>query len=401
MKIRLIEREGRRPSWQADLGAINGKRYQRSFPTKEKAEEYLRVTAAQLKREGESGVGLASADRVLFESWRDRLASVGATIQMAGEFYLQHHPGTKPAVPLPELGEAYIDELVRLKRSQRYVRHARGNMRRMLETLGDITAPEITRDMIDRYVRGKPSDAAYTQMNRKVTASGFLGWLQAERHISINPLEGRSNRLRMPQLRPDDILSYSAEDVRRLLDVAVNGGYAAFNRSTREFYTAPYHDCLGYITAALFCGVRPEEIAQSELGRLNLKEKTLLVSSRAAKTNKPRVIELEPVAVEWFELWKELCPNAGGLVPKNFDRKWRALKKEAGLPTLHDGLRHTFATMHYAAHQNAGQLKALMGHSQTEDTLFQHYRAVVTVSGETVNKRMSIRFWGLTPKKVK
>jgi integrase len=63
----------------------------------------------------------------------------------------------------------------------------------------------------------------------------------------------------------------------------------------------------------------------------------------------------------------------------------------------HDVLRHTFATMHYAHYQNRSLLQALMGHSGSENTLFQHYRAVLTVSGETVTARMANAFWALMP----
>lgn len=68
---------------------------------------------------------------------------------------------------------------------------------------------------------------------------------------------------------------------------------------------------------------------------------------------------------------------------------------------VHDVLRHTFATMHYAAHQTASQLKALMGHSQSENTLFAHYRAVQTVTGETVTRAMAQEFWNLFPDSLK
>jgi len=64
-----------------------------------------------------------------------------------------------------------------------------------------------------------------------------------------------------------------------------------------------------------------------------------------------------------------------------------------------DVLRHTFATMHYAMFQNRAQLQAIMGHSGAENTLFQPYRAVLTVGGETVTGKMAAEFWALTPER--
>ena len=126
-----------------------------------------------------------------------------------------------------------------------------------------------------------------------------------------------------------------------------------------------------------------------------------MITSAASKTNRPRVIEISKVAAIWFRLWRRLCPGQESLVPKGFERKWRALRAAAGVGALHDGLRHTFASMHYAEHQNAAQLKALMGHSQTEETLFKHYRAVQTLSGDTITRKMASDFWKLTPTKVR
>jgi len=95
-------------------------------------------------------------------------------------------------------------------------------------------------------------------------------------------------------------------------------------------------------------------------------------------------------------LWLRLCPGQTTFVPKNVDRRWRALRKAAGLSEwLHDGLRHTFASMHYAAYENTAQLKVCMGHSQTEETLHQHYRAVMTTKGETISKKMGKEFFAM------
>jgi hypothetical protein len=55
--------------------------------------------------------------------------------------------------------------------------------------------------------------------------------------------------------------------------------------------------------------------------------------------------------------------------------------------------------MHYAKFQNRALLQAVMGHSGAENTLFQHYRAVLTVSGETVTGKMAEEFWALVPRK--
>ncbi|MEY2598877.1 MAG: hypothetical protein RLZZ142_1136 [Verrucomicrobiota bacterium] len=78
-----------------------------------------------------------------------------------------------------------------------------------------------------------------------------------------------------------------------------------------------------------------------------------------------------------------------------------ALIKSAGVPWTHNALRHTFASMHYATHQNPAVLRVQMGHSEGEEVLHQHYRATKTTSGEVITKRMAEDFWTLTPARVR
>jgi integrase len=92
-------------------------------------------------------------------------------------------------------------------------------------------------------------------------------------------------------------------------------------------------------------------------------------------------------------LWRRLCPEQGSRMPETFPGRWKALRAAAGVPALHDGLRHTFASMHYAEHQNAAHLQAVMGHDETQGTLFAHYRAVKTTGGEWITKKMAREFW--------
>jgi integrase len=401
MKVRLVKYVSGTEKWMADLGAVNGKRVQRYFPTKELAEEEVRRAKGDVREMTSQMVSLSAGEKIRFQVARDELWTMGATIEDAVNFFKKHHHALKPASDLNVLSREYLDDLSRKKSSARYQRLTAGNLKKFLLTVQGKAIGGITREDIEEWVTDATLSAG-TQANRLVTVRAFLQWAKKRRYISISPIEGTANLIELPDLSTGEIQSYGPNEVRALFHTALFAKYNAFDRQTGEFYQADYRDLLGYLTAACFCGVRPEEVARIELSRLDFVTRTLVVTKAAAKTSQTRVIELSRVAYVWFRFWRWCCPDSLAFIPVNFDRKWRALRKEAGLVKwVHDGLRHTFATMHYAAHQNAGQLKALMGHSQTEETLFRHYRAVVTVSGETVNKRMAKEFWNLTPKRVK
>ena len=64
-------------------------------------------------------------------------------------------------------------------------------------------------------------------------------------------------------------------------------------------------------------------------------------------------------------------------------------------------MRHAFATMRYAMHQNTSLLKAQVGHEESEDTLFRHCRAVRTLSGGIITRKLAEEFWGLLPTQIR
>ncbi|MEK0445790.1 MAG: hypothetical protein RLZZ399_1111 [Verrucomicrobiota bacterium] len=391
--------------WEADLGEVNGRRVQRYFPTRDQAEEFLRESKASLKLHGSEAALLSLADRVLFSKWKEELAKVGATIEQAGAFFLKHHLALKKGPPLVELGRMYLDAMrsggdSALNSDKTIDSLKRPNLRnffRYASTRGIDDIQDINRDLIQDWLNAVGGKAE-TKKNRIRTVRHFLEWSRQSKFTPFNPIMGRDNAIAVGEEKKGDILSYGVSEVRALLTQVLTGQHRSkYSQHTDDFEWVPYTSFMGYVAAALFCGLRPEEINRTPLSNLDLMDRRLVVTGRASKTNKPRVIELSPVATAWFRLWRRLCPEQESLMPETFPGRWRALRAAAGVPSLHDGLRHTFASMHYAEHQNAAHLQAVMGHDETQDTLFAHYRAVKTTGGEWITKKMAREFWGLMP----
>jgi len=381
--------------WLADLGHVEGKRVMAVFETREGAENYLRQTKLNLKQQGTESVTLLPADRILYATWKDRLAEVGASIDDAGAFYLRHHRSLMPAPNFTEIVREFMAEQTRLN-SAKYVDDLqRPNLQSLLIAMEGKEIGDIRREDVQRWVIAGECSLSH-QRNKRATVSGLLKYACSARYISINPIAG-DNGIKIAKGSKGEVLSYGPKEMRRLLKTALTGSHSGRVPKTRDPLLLRHDAFLGYLSAALFCGLRPEEIKRTPLSSIDTAGRTLVVSARVSKTNKPRVIELSRVATAWFRLWRCRAPHEASLIPTTFRGRWDSLRNEAGLPELHDGLRHTFATMHYALHQNTSQLKALMGHEESEDTLFKHYRAVRTVSGETVTKKMAQEFWSLMP----
>jgi integrase len=170
-----------------------------------------------------------------------------------------------------------------------------------------------------------------------------------------------------------------------------------------------FRSLLGFAALAMFAGVRPEELKRSPRDVIDVNHGTIVVTGGRAKTRKRRVVDLSKNCVAWLKLWMRLCPEQRMIIPKNFRVLWELLREASGLKPLgwrakrskkhppsdtgavepwpSDVLRHTFATMHLALHQNIAVLQVLLGHSKDEDTLFAAYRAVRLLTAAQSAKR--------------
>ncbi|MEY2598876.1 MAG: hypothetical protein RLZZ142_1135 [Verrucomicrobiota bacterium] len=186
MKLRLIQRTGKKDLWQVDVGVVNGRRVQKSFVSRERAEEFLET----IRKEGQAAIAMSGEDRTDFYRNRARVEAVGATLTEAVDFFLTHKASTKKAPPIPELLQAFNLHLYSVA-SQKY---ADQTTRTVARPLGGIESVfQITRDFIIQEV--KRGVSASTKQSIRAAFSTFCSWLLAQHYISTHPLEGRANRI--------------------------------------------------------------------------------------------------------------------------------------------------------------------------------------------------------------
>lgn len=379
MKIRQRKLPSGAVGWQLDLGVLGARRVRRSFNTKGEA-----LQALKLAREAKEARGAAAfATDPTTQRWLDRLAADGLTLTDALESFYAARVAVAASKPYQELVAEYLADLTELRRSPSHLRDVRQVLSQFLANSDGIGG--ITADYAKKYLLSN-AFAPATQRRILSTLKTFCTWLVRHKHAVRNPLTGDENYIRLAKPEATEILAFGVTEVRSLLECAQR----------------PEHrSLLGWLALALFAGIRPKEITRLDRNRLNLESGNVRITARASKTSSTRVILLEPIALRMLREWCADVPADAPFEPKGHRKRLERLRDSAGLRKNwpHDVLRHTFATMHYAMFQNRAQLQALMGHSGSENTLFQHYRAVLTVSGETVTARMAEEFWGLTPKR--
>lgn len=385
-----------------DLGLIEGKRVQKFFKTRTEAETFLDEQKDKLKQHGHSSIGLSEAERILFQSARDRLAKAGATITEATDFFLRHRRPLKASLTLVKLLEKALLEKELSGARARYLTQFKSSCKSFITGRGEQLAATVTRDEVKTWIGGN-AFAAKTQRTYLGDLRTLFAWGVQEGYLRVNPIAGDEGYIELAAETEGEIAAFDVETCAGLLKTALLGNFLTFDRKKKEFREElGFRPLLGYLALAMFAGVRPDEIRRVDLARMDLTMRTVVVRGRDAKTRQRRVIRLERTAVIWLRLWRRLCPAATSFVPVNFDRKLKKLREKAETGEWpNDILRHTFASMHYAVHENRAGLQALLGHTKDEDTLDRHYRAVQTLSGKTITPKLAASFWALTPRKVR
>ncbi len=131
------------------------------------------------------------------------------------------------------------------------------------------------------------------------------------------------------------------------------------------------------VALLLFAGVRPD----GELGRLDWSDvgrDHITIHPETSKTGTDRHIPIKPRLARLLRG----RPADGPVIPPNWQRRIKTIRKDAGISGKQDITRHTFAS-HYLAAFGESATPHAMGHTEGSTTLFRHYlRAVLDHAGQ-------------------
>lgn len=371
-------------AWQVDLGQIEGKRVQRSYATEAQAKKAVAQAEQAHARHGGLASAMSAKEMAEIVLARERLNITGATISEAVDFYLKHATAmTKPKL-LDELVEAFRDAKDAAGCSARYYRQLGVSLGSLANHLPGAMAHEVTREDVEGWLRSGEWSAR-TRNGYAGDVRAMFAWALKAGHVRLNPAI-EIDRMKEAE---GEIGTLTVEQCEQLL---------------RGALSKP--DMMGFVVLGMFGGLRPAEIARLDWSAVDLEAGTVIVAGSQAKTRRRRVVDLCPNAVAWIKASK--VSRKGAICGKWWDARWRlfrhALGWEVGVgekrvaraevkavhgPWPHNALRHTYASMHYAMHQNEAALQAQMGH-ESAAMLHRHYRALKT-------KAQAARFWALTP----
>ncbi len=147
--------------------------------------------------------------------------------------------------------------------------------------------------------------------------------------------------------------------------------------------------CAAAVGIMLWAGIRPMELTRLRWEHINFEQKVITIEARHAKTGGARHVTLHPVLIRWLrETTPYRLPKAL-IVPRAWERRWRALRQAAGFSQWHpDTLRHTFASYHFKRYASFSLLQVEMGHADA-NLLRTRYLGMKGVTHEG-----AAEFWG-------
>ena len=108
--------------------------------------------------------------------------------------------------------------------------------------------------------------------------------------------------------------------------------------------------------------MRPNEVSRLKWEDIDFSEKVITVKKENSKTGGARQIEMCPVLREWLDPLKK--KSKAKICPKNWLRKWKSLREDAGFKHIwvNDVLRHTYASYFAKRFRDLPRLQLNMGH---------------------------------------
>lgn len=292
-----------------------------------------------------------------------RLAPFGVGISLVVEKYVGEAERRGRSVTINALVEEFTASRKAKGKTLIYLRDLRTRLGRFKLTFGGRSVSDFSPGEIDDWLQAL-AVGPQTQNNFRAVLSAMWGFAVRRGYADTNivRLVDKSSVAR------DHVPVFSVEELARLL-------------------TAAPPAYLPVLAIGAFAGLRPEEIKKLRWEDIDVQERTIRVNATSAKTRRKRFAELSDNLVSWLVPY---AGRTGPVAPPNLRRIQRGTMTAAGISRWpQDGLRHSFASAHYAFHKNPAHTAMLLGH-RDQAMLLTHYRDLMQPSD-------AARYWNLVP----
>jgi integrase len=264
----------------------------------------------------------------------------------------------------------HLADLEAQGRAHSTVRNRRWRLETLLAEVGNRRLGNLTRGAIAAWIaRAAPG----SRRDRHSAASAFCRWAWERGYLRTNPMEGLRAPPRPPTPAPKVMTPDEAKTLlRSVLDV--EPGMTL------------------YFAVGLFAGLRPSrELAGLEWGDIDLADRRIYVPYGRTKTGRARIVPISPNLAAWLS--KVPRQERHGKVAEYTREGFRRVVAASGLDWQTNYMRHTRVSYRLAQCRNPILVAAEGGH--TPDVMHHHYTNLRLKAADVV------RFWGLTPARVR
>lgn len=357
-------REVRPAYWMVDQ-QIDNRRERKAFSDLEAAKTYAEVLARKTKMEGADVFALSPKQRT------DALAALAvlkskATLEDAARFWAKHNlfEGAD-ALTVDGLANRWFKALRVRGCRDTTLREREHKMTRLAAALDNRPVQSVTKAEILAVLESWGVTGATWDGYRRAWRAAFQ-FATEEGILDANPLAG----VRKVQL-----------DERMPRPFTVSATLAIL-RAAAEY--API--MVPTLAVQFFAGLRPGEALGLDWSAVDFAGKQIRVLPETSKVRRSRIVELSDTLRDWLLPYRKTSGPIGITTPSAFsywmNKKTLAGRRgaigAAGVSWIQDGPRKSFASAHYAVHQDAAKLAATLGHTGGQDVLFRHYRGLMS-----------------------
>lgn len=350
----VLRRHGRSLPWvvtQARSISPTGKRRDKWFSTKEKANAWIKDETARLRSYSDKARGLSDEQKIeaseaftlcdelgfkLIEAVREKAVSVRAALASA---------------PVSVMVDEAVAQLAKEGKSSRHITTARYVGKKFKAAFPDLLASQLTTRRIQDWLDSLANTLAPETLK------------QYRRYVSLFCEHGR--------IRGGYLQSSPTRDIK--LSYQRNGQHGEISILTpdevRRLLGAAKPELRPYIALCAFAGLRPSEAQR--FWWCNDLIGTLYVTAKSAKTRSHRLVTVLPNLRPWLRM------NGEDKVFYSRRAFRKAVEAAKLIPWREDCLRHSFGSYWLALHHDENKLAQEMGNSPA--VIITNYRRPVTI----------------------
>ncbi len=229
------------------------------------------------------------------------------------------------------------------------------------ETLPGHAVADLTREHLDLYLGAHGKLAPKSRNDRRSILKMFFGWCVRRDLLSAAHRLNEADALTREPATPERIESYTAAELRQLLEAAAG-------------------DLRAVIALQALAGLRLQEVVRLDWTDVFRIPGHIEVSASKSKTRSRRLIETCPALDQWLAGYRQLTGPVWTTTPtmQGCITAMARFRESLAIPSKRNGLRHGFVSAHLAVHQDAAYTAMQAGNSPT--VIDPHYKELMTAA---------------------